>query len=172
MDTDAHGRSYPPEAAGEFDTLVGFLEFQRATIAWKTGDLDDAQLRRRLAPSQISLGGLLHHLAFVEDYWFGYRLAGADPVSPWRDADWDADPDWDWHVADELDADLIRSRWHAAVDQSRSRLSHVERLDQREVRADQEVSARWVLLHMIEEYARHAGHVDLIRESIDGLTGE
>lgn len=175
MSTDEQGRPKPAEAAGELDTLLGFLDFLRATLAWKTAGLGDAELRTRLTPSSMSLGGMLHHLAFVEDFWFGYRLAGVDPAPPWDTVDWDADPDWDWHVADDLDEATIKESWRSAVEQSRIHLRDVlgdGDLGTMERRESPRVNVRYVLTHMIEEYARHAGHADLIRESIDGLTGE
>jgi len=173
--TDEQGRPEPDGLGGELDTLVGFLEFLRATLAWKTDGLGEQALRRRHPPSSISLGGMLHHLAFVEDYWFGHRLCGLEPAPPWRTVDWDADPDWDWHVADDLDQVTIRERWRSAVEQSRTHLRELLAegdLGTVERRSPPTVSVRWVLVHMIEEYARHAGHADLLRESIDGLTGE
>jgi hypothetical protein len=175
MTTDEHGRPEPENAAGELDTLLQFLDFLRATLAWKTDGLDDGGLRRRLPPSSMSLGGMLHHLAYVEDFWFGCRLAGRSPAPPWNDVDWDADPEWDWHAADDLDEATIKERWRAAVEQSRAHLRDILRhgdLDTMERRPEPAVNVRWVLVHMIEEYARHAGHADLLRESIDGVTGE
>lgn len=175
MSSGGHDRPEPTEAGNELETLTGFLEFLRATLAWKTDGLGDAELRTRLTPSSMSLGGMLHHLAFVEDYWFGYRLAGQEPAPPWRDVDWDADPDWDWHVADHLPEATIKERWRSAVGQSRERLAEIVTegdLGTMERRDDPRVNVRYVLTHMIEEYGRHAGHADLIRESIDGLTGE
>jgi uncharacterized damage-inducible protein DinB len=175
MTTDEHGRPEPQQAAGELDTLVQFLEFLRATLAWKTDGLGEKGLRRRLPPSSMSLGGMLHHLAYVEDHWFGRRLAGLAPAPPWDTVDWDADPDWDWHAADALDEASIKDRWRAAVERSRAHLRELlgeGGLDTMERRPEPQVNVRWVLVHMIEEYARHAGHADLLRESIDGLTGE
>lgn len=169
-------RPEPPGDGDELATLTGFLEFLRATLAWKVDGLDAAGMRARLAPSSMTLGGMLHHLAFVEDHWFGHRLRGLDPAAPWDTAPWDDDPDWDWHVADTLDAASVRARWHAAVDASRGHLDALLAdgggLDALERRSEPSVTIRWVLVHMIEEYARHAGHADLLRESIDGLTGE
>lgn len=174
--TDPDDRPEPPGAADELATLTGFLDFLRATIAWKVDGLDDTGLRARLAPSTMSLGGMLHHLAFVEDHWFGHRLRGLAPAAPWGTAPWDADPDWDWRVADTLDAATLLARWRAAVDASRGHLDALlaagAGLGDLERRAGPSVTVRWVLVHMIEEYARHAGHADLIRESLDGLVGE
>lgn len=174
----AEDRPLPPLAGDEASTLVGFLEYQRATLAWKCSGLDAAQLARTAASSTMTLGGLMHHLALVEDTWFGYRLAGAAPSDPWASVDWDADPDWEWHVAADLEPEVIFARWQSTVQRSRVQVADVLAADGLgrlavRPRSNGEVpSLRWILLHMIEEYARHNGHADLIRESIDGQTGE
>src|SRR5437773_2159239 len=89
-------RSEPPLAGDETATLLGSLERQRTILAWKCGGLDGAGLRATLAPSTITLGGLLKHLANVEDDYFSRRLLGRDPGPPWDAVNWDADPEWDW----------------------------------------------------------------------------
>lgn len=96
----------PPVAGGEGDTLLGELERLRRYVAWKCGNLDAAGLRATLGPSSMTLGGLLKHLAGVEDEWFSVRLHGNGPQPPWDTVDWDADRDWEWHSAGH--ADLIR----------------------------------------------------------------
>ena len=175
MSIDEQGRPEPPSSAGELETLLGFLDFLRATLAWKTAGLGDSELRARLSPSTMSLGGILHHLTFVEDFWFNYRLSGKQQAPPWDTVDWDADPDWDWHAADDLDEASIQERWRSAVEQSRTHLRELLTegdLGTMERRSDPEVNVRWVLVHMLEEYGRHVGHADLLRESIDGRTGQ
>ena len=158
--------------------MLGFLEFQRATFAWKCDGLDRDGLAATVAASTMTLGGMLKHLAFVEDWWFGQWLAGRDPAPPWDAVDWDADPDWDWRTAAQDTPEELRSLWEGAVARSRASVAeavaaggpgHPAR------RADPVVgppSLRWIVLHMIEEYARHNGHADLLRESVDGRTGE
>ena len=96
-DLDEQGRPKPPSAGDEAATLVGFLEFQRATFAWKCAGLDAAGLETKVAASSMTLGGMLKHLALVEDWWFSEWLAGRPPGPPWDTGDFDADPDWDWH---------------------------------------------------------------------------
>jgi hypothetical protein len=122
---DDHGRPEPPVAADETATLLGFLDYQRATMAWKTAGLDAAGLRAKVAASSMTLGGMLKHLANVEDYWCSRRLHGRDPQPPWDTADWDADPDWDWHpAAEETPSSSIRSGrtpWPARAPWSRKR---------------------------------------------------
>lgn len=176
---DDNGRPEPPLAAGEVATLRGFLDFQRATLEWKTRGLEDEALRRRLAPSAMTLGGLLHHLAYVEDYWFS-EVAGARPHGePWASVDWAAEPDWDWTVAAELGGAVVRQRWTASVAASERLLDALLDAAPDALAGTHpawggraEVSLRWILVHMIEEYARHNGHADLLREAIDGQTGE
>lgn len=175
---DEHGRPEPPTAGNEFETLVGFLDFHRATLAWKCSGLDAGALDTTAAASSITLGSLLKHLAFVEDYWFSYILHGNDPHSPWDTADWDADPDWDWHSATEDSPDDLRTLWNESVARSRELVSAaladggLDRLASRGRPGGSTHNVRWIMVHMIEEYARHNGHADLIREAIDGSTGE
>ncbi len=177
---DEHGRPEPPLDSGELATLLGFLDYQRATLEWKCRGLGDEQLRVALPPSPMTLGGLLKHLAYVEDFWFTEVVAGEPAPEPWASADFTADPDWDWRSAALDSGGDLRALWAGRV--SRSRGIVKERLSQDEDAALSRthsawggrgrVSLRWVLAHMIEEYARHNGHADLIRESIDGQTGE
>jgi hypothetical protein len=98
---DEQGRPEPPLAADETATLLGFLEYQRATLAWKCAGLDAAGLGATVAASSMTLGGLLKHLAYVEDAWCSRWLHGRDRQPPWDTVDWKADPDWDWHSAAE-----------------------------------------------------------------------
>lgn len=163
--------------AGEEATILGFLNFLRGTIRLKTDGLTDDQLRARLEPSSMTLGGMLKHLSNVEDYWFNHCLGGNAPAEPWASVDWKSAPDWDWDSAADDDGDRLRAMWEAAVaasDAHWGRLSALEgfSLDSTGGPPDEPVSARWVLVHMVEEYARHCGHADLLRESIDGSVGE
>jgi uncharacterized damage-inducible protein DinB len=177
-DVDEHGRPEPPLAGDETATLLGFLDFQRATLAWKCSGLDSAGLRATTAASSMTLGGMLKHLAYVEDLWFSRALHGRDKAPPWDTVDWKADIDWEWHSAAEDTPEQLRALWQDAVARSRTLLAEALAdggLDQlaRRARPDgRALSLRWILVHMIEEYARHNGHADLLRESVDGLTGE
>jgi len=94
-DVDEHGRTEPPLTADEAGTLLGFLDYQRATFAWKCAGLDAAGLAATVGVSTMTLGGMLKHLALVEDSWFSESLFGRDPVPPWNSVDWDADRDWE-----------------------------------------------------------------------------
>ncbi len=172
------GRPEPPVSGGdETDTLLGSLERQRSYLAWKCGGLDAAGLRARLAPSTITLGGLLKHLAKVEDDYFSQGLLARDRQPPWDTVDWKADPEWDWHSAAEDSPEQLMALWQDAVARSRSAVSEALAdggLDQlaRGTRWSEPPSLRRLLIDLIEEYARHVGHADLIRESVDGLVGE
>jgi uncharacterized damage-inducible protein DinB len=175
---DEYGRPEAPLAADESTTLIGFLEYQRATLAWKCAGLDSTGLRATIAASSMTLGGMLKHLANVEDWWFSQFLHGSEPEPPWDSVDWDADPDWDWHSAANETPDELRALWRDAVARSRLLVARamvangVDQLAQRSWPDGRTPNLRWIMCHMIEEYARHNGHADLIRESIDGLTGE
>ena len=179
MARDEHGRTEPALDGDEATTLLGFLELQRGTFAWKTGGLDAAALRVTLGPSSLTLGGLLKHLAVVEDIWITQRFRGAPMPSPWNAVDWSQDPDWEWTSAATDTPDDLRRLWQAAVGRSRvavdealasgGGLGQLVRLPRPDGSSP---SLRWILCHLIEEYARHNGHADLIRESIDGVVGE
>ena len=143
--------------------------------------LDDAALARRLDghPSEMTLGGLLKHLAFVEFFWFEVTAHGTPASEPWVSVDWDADPDWDWHSAAEDSAEDLRALWRESVERSRAVVERLLEAGPAALDAThpawggrEQVSLRWILTHMIEEYARHNGHADPLREQIDGQVGE
>jgi hypothetical protein len=175
---DDQGRAEPPVAGDETATLLGSLERQRATLAWKCGGLDAAGLRVTVAASSITLGGLLKHLALVEADTFSGKLLGRDPGPPWNTVDWDADPDWEWRSAAEDSPEQLHALWQGAVGRSRAVVAEalagggLEQLSRRAWPDGRAPSLRRLLIDLIEEYARHVGHADLIRESVDGLTGE
>jgi uncharacterized damage-inducible protein DinB len=175
---DDQGRPEPPVAADEAATVLGFVDFLRATLAWKCDGLDKAGLLATVGASTMTLGGMLKHLAYVEDEWFSRVLYDNDPQPPWDTVDWKADNDWDWHSAVDDTPEQLHAMWEAAVARSRSlaaealALGGMEQLAKRSWPDGRSPSLRWIACHMIEEYARHLGHADLIRESIDGQTGE
>jgi hypothetical protein len=176
-DADEHGRVEPPVAADEAATLLAFLDHQRATLAWKCAGLDAAGLNATVGASSMTLGGLLKHMTLVEDSWFNGWLHGRPRELPWVTADWDADPDWDWHSARDDSPEQLRTRWADAVTRSRTLTGEamadggLDRLARRRFPDGRAPSLRWILVQMIEEYARHNGHADLLRESVDGATG-
>ena len=176
---DEYGRPDTPPAGNETETLLGFLDFHRATLAWRCSGLNSEGLNTTVAASSMTLGGLLKHMALVEDGWFSESLFGNARHASWAGVDWVADPDWEWHSAADDTPEQLRVRWHEAVDRSRElTATALERggLDQAAIEIDTYTgvapSLRWIVVHMIEEYARHNGHADLIREAIDGVTGE
>jgi uncharacterized damage-inducible protein DinB len=175
---DEHGRPDPPIAGDELATLLGFLDYQRATLAWKCSGLDSAGLQATVGVSTMTLGGMLKHMALVEDHWFSYYLHARDRVAPWNSVDWEADPDWEWHSAAQDSPEELMKLWQDAAASSRSRVAEalsdggLDQLARRIWPDGKAPSLRWIICHMIEEYARHNGHADLIRESVDGQTGE
>jgi len=177
-DVNLQGRPEPPVAGDETATLLGSLDRQRAIFAWKCGGLDAAGLQTTVAASSMTLGGLLKHLALVEDDYFCGRLHGRQLQPSWAAVDWDADPDWEWRTAADDPPDQLYAMWHDAVVRSRAAVTEaladdgLGRLARRSWPDGRAPSLRRLLIDMIEEYARHVGHADLIRESVDGLVGE
>ena len=160
---------------GEFELLTGFLDYYRGVMIRKAEGLTPEQLTTRLGPSVLTLGGLIKHLAYAEDIWFDHRLVGNERGEPWASVDWAADPDWELHSAAADSPEELFALYDAACARSRAAVAKVGDLDTVALfpnRRGHCFSLRWILLHMIEETARHAGHADLIRESIDGATGD
>lgn len=164
-----------PLAGGEVETLLGFLDYQRATFAWKCRGLNDEQLRTALPPTPMTLGGLLKHLARVEDVWFSEVVAEGDRPEPWASKPWSAE----WQDAVGESGEALRGLWERRVEASRRVVTTQLEAGESALATTHSAwegeghpSLRWVLVHMIEEYARHNGHADLLRESIDGQTGE
>ena len=168
----------PPFAGTEVEHLVGALNRLRTTFRWKADNLDAAGLRTRIGASSLTLGGLLKHLASVEDYAFGTKLSGAPLGEPWDDNGWDTDDDWEFTSAADDTPEQLYALWDGAVERSRVRLDaalaaggldqlvHVSAPDGRHA------NLRRLLCDLIEEYGRHTGHADLLREAVDGRTGE
>jgi len=171
---DDEGRPEPPLDGDEVETLAGFLDYQRATMRWKCAGLDADGLRATTAASTMTLGGLYKHMAYVEDHWFSRFLHDNPRGEPWASVDWNADQDWDWHSAADDTPEELREMWESSVERSR------ELVDAALAKGDlgqpskkawpkgDRPSLRWILCHMIEEYARHNGHADLLREAVDG----
>lgn len=168
----------PPAAGNEVDTLLGSLERQRATFAWKCGGLDPEGLRARLGPSGMTLGGLLKHMALVEDNVFSVKLHGSVPHAPFDSVDWEKDPDWEWRTALHDSPEDLMTLWFDAVDRSRVLVAAavadggLDSLAGFTWPDGRTPSLRRLIVDVIEEYARHVGHADLLRESVDGLVGE
>ena len=171
-------RTDPDLAGDELTLLSQFLEFHRATLVEKVGGLSAEQFAHRAVPtSAITLGGMVKHLALVEDDWFQVRLLGRADIEPWASAPFDEDRDWDWHSAADDSPKELLGLYDAACTRSRAAVAEVGGdLETLSIETDRETggrfSLRWIMIHMIEETARHNGHVDLIREAIDGRVGE
>jgi uncharacterized damage-inducible protein DinB len=166
-------RTFPDQVADERTTLRGFLDFHRQTLQWKCDGLTAEQLRRRsVPPSSMSLLGMVRHIADVERAWFRRTLAGEDaPPIFYRRPD---NIDGDWDDIDTADVDEAFRVWSEEIEAARRIEASFGTLDEtvHDTRYDEDVSVRWVMVHMIEEYARHNGHADLLREQLDGATGE
>jgi uncharacterized damage-inducible protein DinB len=176
-DARADHRLEPHPAAGETEMLTGFLDYHRATLLMKVEGLTQAQLAQTTARSELTLAGLVKHMALVEDSWFTERFAGRPMPAPFDDVDWDADRDWELHTAVDDDPAWLVQRYEEACARSREVVAAAPSLDEvalagRRRSDDAPFTLRWILCHMIEETARHNGHADLLRESIDGVTGE
>jgi uncharacterized damage-inducible protein DinB len=172
-------RQDPPLRSGEVETLLAYLDYHRATLLRKVAGLERHQLGRRLAPSTMTLGGLVKHLTLVEDSWFSVVLAGNQYAEPWDAIDWDEDPDWEWRTGSTDGPEALLAAYTDTVGRVRAIIDDVlarDGLDTLSVKESRNgegaFSLRWIVLHMIEEYARHNGHADLLRESIDGQVGE
>ncbi|MEU1726353.1 DinB family protein [Actinomadura sp. ATCC 39365] len=159
----------PPFAGDERAMLDNWLEWHRGTLAVKCAGLTDEQLRLRSAePSTMSLLGLVRHLAHVERVWFRRVLNGEDIPRLWNK---DVDNDADFNDVDDASVEEAFATWQDEIERARA-ISAAKPLDAVGDRNGQDCTHRWILVHMIEEYARHNGHADLLRERIDGATGE
>lgn len=170
MTTDE--RLDPPRAGDERSLLTAFLDYHRTTLAMKCDGLSDEQLRRQaVPPSELSLLGLVRHLADVERHWFRRVLVGEQAPPLFYS---DEDPDGEFHLTGQHTGPAAFEAWQAEIDHARRNCADLD-LGTESVKAAKDgtrYSLRWVLLHMIEEYARHNGHADLLRERVDGATGE
>src|SRR3974390_981338 len=162
-------RSEPPYELAELDMLESWLEYHRATLEMKCAGLSDAQLRERsVPPSSLSLLGLVRHMADVELNWFRRVLSVQDvPGLFWTGEN----PDGDFDDVDDASVAAAFDAWRTECDNAPAVAGRMA-LDDTGVRRGERVSLRWVYVHMIEEYARHNGHADFLRERIDGATGD
>jgi uncharacterized damage-inducible protein DinB len=164
-------RTDPPNVADERTMLDGWLDYHRETLLFKCAGLTAEQLKLRSAePSSLSLLGLVRHMAEVERWWFRRRVAGEQITERYCT---EASPDGDFDDLDTADAEADFAAFAAEVELAR-KVAAGRSLDDTfyHPRREAELSLRWVYVHMIEEYARHNGHADLIRERIDGTTGD
>lgn len=175
LDTTIHE---PSMTGSEADMLLFAVDRSRAQFAWKCGGLGAAGLRKPYPPSAMTLGGLLKHLALVEDRYTAVDLTGQPVGPPWDAVDFDADPDWEWRTAADESPEELYGLWRGAVERSRAAMARVLAdggLDQPSkftTRSGESPNVRRVLVDLHDEYARHVGHADLLREAVDGLVGE
>ena len=167
----------PPLAGSEVEHLLASLDRLRATFHWKSRGLDAAGLSFRFPSSSLTLGGLLKHLARAEDEIFFSRLHGRPLPEPWASAPWDTDPDWDFNSARDDSPAYLYALWNEATARSRETVRIAlasDGLDQPSTIGwnGEMASLRRLLFDLVEEYGRHTGHADLLREAVDGVTGE
>jgi uncharacterized damage-inducible protein DinB len=170
--------THPSEPRTEVESVLSVLERNRRTFAWKTSGLDEKGLRATTAASEMTLGGIVKHVALVEADWLAVKLAGREYGAPWDTVDFDTDPSWDWRTGAQDTPEDVYAVWRDAVKRSRELVAEVVK----ERGLDGPASFTWpngrtptvrdMLLDMIEEYARHTGHADILREAVDGLVGE
>jgi len=175
IDPDQDPRTEPPGQGSELATLTGFLNYYRQTLELKCAGLDAAALATRsVEPSKMSLLGLVRHMADVERNWFRRFMAGQDGQDRFSSSE-DVDGDWDGARADPAVVEEAWQAWRDEVAFAEQFVATAPGLDlpgQRKDRWRGVLTLRWVLTHMVEEYARHIGHADLIRERIDGAVGQ
>lgn len=165
-------------AGDEVEMLFFALQRARAQFAWKCGGLGAAGLSKAHPPSTMTLGGLLKHLALVEDKRTQEFLTGEPLGPPWDAVDFDADPGWEWRTAADDSPEELYALWRRAVERSQAAWERVladGSLDQPSrftTGSGEHPNLRRVLVDQIEEYIRHTGHADLLREAVDGLVGE
>ena len=174
MPSTPDGRLIPPPHADERTMLESWLDFHRGTLALKCAGLDDSQVRlASIEPSEMTLLGLVQHMAEVERSWFQRVLARQDVPKLYEEGKGDG-----FALTPGSGIEEALATWQGEVERSRElaaerSLDDVGKLPEHDARhfEDDKLSLRWIMLHMIEEYARHNGHADLLRERIDGVTG-
>jgi hypothetical protein len=168
----------PPLAGTELEHLLGALERLRTTFRWKADDLDATGLTTGISTSSLTLGGLLKHLAAAEDYHFTTKLRGEPVGAPWDATGWDGSNDWEFESAADDTPDELYMLWDGAVERSRERLGAalaeggLDQLVHASAPDGRHASLRRLVFDLIEEYGRHTGHADLLREAVDGRVGE
>jgi uncharacterized damage-inducible protein DinB len=168
--TDQPKRPDPPMTGDERTQLTTFLDYQRATVVSKCSGLTEEQARRAHVPSELTtIAGLLGHLTLNEYYWFSVVLDGQEDT--WEEA-LKTDPDAEFRIALSATVPSLVEEYLAECERSRQIVAKLDLDAQVDFRGDRKVNVRWVVTHMVEETARHLGHLDLLRELTDGVTGE
>jgi hypothetical protein len=168
----------PPTAGTEAEHLIGALERMRTTFRWKADGLDAAALQTRIGASSLTMGGLLKHLAVQEDNMFNTKLSGKPIGPPWDSTGWSEENDWEFTSAADDTPEELYALWDEATERARATIAaalanggldqpaHISWPDGRHA------SLRRLIFDRLEEYGRHTGHADLLREAIDGRVGE
>ena len=175
LDTTIHE---PSMTAGEVDMLLFALERSRAQFAWKSGGLDAAGLSQKHPPSAMTMGGLLKHLALVEDRFTAVDLLGVPIGPPWDAEEFENNREWDWRSAADDSPDALYRLWRDSVERSRAAWAvelargGLDQLSKFVMDDGESPNLRRILVDLHDEYARHVGHADLFREAIDGVVGE
>jgi Protein of unknown function (DUF664) len=176
--TENAPRWEPPVAGTEAEHLVAALDRLRATFRWKADGLDEAGLRTTIPSSTLTLGGLLKHLAAMEDYQFTVKMRGEPIGDPWEAFGWDGSNDWEFTSAAQDSPEELYALYDGAVQRSRARLAAalpdggLDQLVHASFGDGRHANLRRLVCDFIEEYGRHTGHADLIREAVDGREGE
>ncbi len=169
---DDHPFPHGIRTAGEREVLEQMLDWYRDAVVRKVEGVDEHDARTSPVRSGTTIAGLLKHLALVEDSWFHHRFAGHSDIEPWTSAPWDDDPDWEFHSAIDDDLGDLVSLYRSACDRSRIAASGHHLDDEAAAAGPAPFSLRFAFVHLIEETARHLGHLDILREYLDGSTGE
>lgn len=175
MPIEAEGLPPVRSSGPEREMLLEYLDYFRVVLRRKAEGISDAELHRSIAPSSLTLGGLLRHMTVVEIGWFRQTLLDDPPPEPWVSAPWADDPDWELTSAPDVPTPQIFADYDDAIARSNEAVATISSLDDIAANPRQNgtpVDLRWILIHMVEEYARHCGHADFIREAIDGATGD
>lgn len=158
----------PPFLGDEREQLTVFLDYQRGVMLRKVAGLDDVLLRTPGTPSNVTLLGMLKHLAYVERYWFRSVFAGEDVAFLWTDDD----PDADWRAEPEDTVEEVATLYRDEIERARRIVAAASLEDTCVDERGRTNDLRGIMIHMIEETARHLGHADVIREALDGATGD
>ncbi|MFW0112589.1 DUF664 domain-containing protein [Rothia sp. CCM 9417] len=167
----------PSLTGNEKELVLGYLSFQQQVFIRKIhnehGDLlSDEVLSKALPPSTMTLKGMIAHLWFVEDYWRQEVLLGQNLPQPWQSMDWDTDPDADWHIRLPTPQCVTHLQDSMQATHRLLEASNWDQLSTGKLKDGTRFSYRWVALHLVEEWGRHLGHADLLRENIDGTVGD
>lgn len=170
MQSSGDHRPEPPNAAPPVQMVEGFHDLLRATLLWKLDGLTQEEQRRPSTASGISLLAIVKHSAYVERYWIQSQIAGLEAPG----VSTDEDPDADWRLEPEDTSESIIALYESECEKSRAIVSTVSWNDVAKGERSRKngLTVGWILTHMVEEVARHCGHADILREAIDGATGE